>query len=174
VALSHRGDPFTLAANISHADVFLGDIPCDYFNNQVDRWECSGFDHGADWLMTGITLDRDPVFNGEKRRMISISPNPQRLPRRILFHLPMERGFTLWHGIPDGTSAGAPIDLTVQIDGQTVGHELDDGPGLHELDLDTSGFAGSVHTLEIDVEGSASQARGFYVDGVVKKISAQP
>ncbi len=166
LALAHRG-PYALTENIAKAEVFLGDIPCDYFNNQVDRWECSSFDRGNEWLMTGITLDNEPVFEGARRRMILINPHPQRQPRRILFRVPMERGFTLWHGIPDGAATGIPIDMTVLIDGQTVGHELDDGPGLRHLDLDTGGFAGSTHTLEIAVTGAASPARAFYIDGLV-------
>jgi hypothetical protein len=166
IAAAHRG-PYTLVGDISHADVYLGDIPCDYFNNQVDRWECSSFDRGSEWLMTGVTLDGEPVFNGERRRMISISPHPQRQPRRIVFHVPMGHGFKLWHGIPDGAPAGVPVDLTILLDGQPAGHEVDDGPGLRQLDLDTQKLAGSVHTLEIDVTGPASQARWFYVDGAV-------
>jgi hypothetical protein len=166
LALSHRG-PFSLSGDITHAEVFLGDIPCDYFNNQVDRWECSNFDRGSEWLMTGITLDGEPVFNGEKRRMIAINPHPQRQPRRIVFHVPMGRTFMLWHGIPDGAPAGIPVELTVQIDGQTVGSAVDDRPGLNQIQLDTSGFTGAVHTLEVDVSGPASQARWFYIDGAV-------
>jgi hypothetical protein len=166
LARAHRG-PYSLTANIAQAEVFLGDIPCDYFNNQVDRWECSNFDRGSEWLMTGVTLDGEPVFAGQKRRMIAINPHPQRQARRILFHVPMGHGFTLWHGSPDGAPAGLPVEMTVQIDGQTVGHELDEGPGLRELELDTSGFAGGEHTLEVDVTGPVSQARWFYIDGNV-------
>ena len=166
LAIAHRG-PYTLSADISHAQVFLGEIPCDYFNNQVDRWECSNFDSGSEWLMTGVTLDGEPVFEGVKRRMIAINPHPQRQPRRILFRVPMGRSFTLLHGIPDGTPSGIPIDLTVKIDGQTVGHELDDGPGLHQLVLDTGGLAGGAHTLEMDVTGPVTQARWYYIDGSV-------
>ncbi|HUB05902.1 MAG TPA: hypothetical protein VMB50_02820, partial [Myxococcales bacterium] len=110
LALAHRG-PYTLVGDVKHAEVFLGDIPCDYFNNQVHRWECSYFDRGSEWLMTGETLDGEPVFDGQKRTMIAINPHPQGVPRRMLFHVPMGRSFTLWHGIPDGVPGGIPVDL---------------------------------------------------------------
>ncbi len=166
VALAHR-EPYTLVGDVKHAEVFLGDIPCDYFNNQVHRWECSGFDRGSEWLMTGVTLDGQPVFDGRKRTMVAINPHPQRVPRRIVFHVPMGKTLTLWHGIPDGAPAGLPVDLSVSIDGQPVAHETDDGPGIRKLDLDTARYAGARHDLEIDVAGPVSQQRWYYVDGAV-------
>ncbi|MHB8420067.1 MAG: hypothetical protein ACYDCL_18485 [Myxococcales bacterium] len=166
LALAHRG-PYTLVGDVKHAEVFLGDIPCDYFNNQVHRWECSGFDRGSEWLMTGVTLDGAPVFDGRERTMIALNPHPQGLPRRLIFHVPMGRSFTLWHGIPDGAPAGLPVDLRVVIDGQPVAHETDDGPGLRRLDLDTSRFQAGRHDLELDVTGSANPRRWYYVDGAV-------
>ncbi len=159
--------PYDLARDIEHAQVFLGEVPCDYFNNQVDRWECSGFDRGQESLMTGVTLDGAPSFGGVRRTMIVMNPHPQRWPRRILFHVPMGRSFTLSYGIPDGSPSGFPVDLDVAIDGKSVARETIESPGLHQLVLPTGPFAGETHVLELTVAGAPTPARGFYFDGTV-------
>lgn len=43
-----RPAPLDLHNQIEQAQVFLGDIPCDYFNNLRDGWECSHYDDGTE------------------------------------------------------------------------------------------------------------------------------
>jgi hypothetical protein len=156
----------TLFALLPEADVFLGDIPCDYYNNQVDRWECSGFDRGQEWSFTGRTLDRLPSFNGSPRPMIDLNPNPSGQPRRLLFRPKWGRRLQLEYGIPDGTPAGLAVDFTVRLGDREVLHESVDGPGLRQLGIDTP--AGSQETLELIVTGAATPQRQFYVTGTLE------
>jgi hypothetical protein len=165
VALATPAD--SLFALLPEADVFLGDVPCDYYNNQVDRWECSGFDRGQEWSFTGRTLDRLPVFGGAPRAMIDLNPNPSGQARRLLFRPEWTRRLQLEYGIPDETPAGLPVDFTVKMGDREVFHETVDGPGLHPLALDTA--SGSRETLELIVSGTATPQRQFYVNGTLEK-----
>ncbi len=157
----------TLYQFLPEADVFLGEIPCDYYNNQVDRWECSGFDRGQEWSFTGRTLDHLPVFGGVPRPMIDLNPNPSGQPRRLLFRPQWEHKLRLDYGIPDGTQAGQAVDFTVKLGDREVLHEEVDGPGWYEVSLDTP--PGSRETLELIVTGSATPQRQFYVNGTLEK-----
>jgi hypothetical protein len=157
----------SLYALLPEAEVYLGDVSCDYFNNQVDRWECSGFDRGQEWSFTGRTLDRLPLFGGAPRAMIDLNPNPSGQPRRLLFRPEWGRRLELEYGIPDGVAMGMPVDFTVKLGDREVLHESVDGPGLHHLAIDTR--AGSRETLELIVTGTATPQRQFYVNGTLEK-----
>jgi hypothetical protein len=157
----------TLFQFLPQADVFLGDIPCDYYNNQVDRWECSGFDRGQEWSFTGRTLDRLPSFGGVPRPMIDLNPNPSGQPRRLLFRLPWQRRLRLEYGSPDGTPTGFPVDFTVRLGDRELLHEAVDGPGLQVVTFDTQ--PGSGETLELVVTGTATPQRQFFVNGTLEK-----
>ncbi len=145
--------------------VFLGDIPCDYFNNQVGRWECSGFDRGQEWCFTGQTLDRFPTFGGIPKAPIDLNPNPNNVPRRIVFTPTWASRLAFAYGIADGPGADAPVDVTVKLGAQEVFRETVQGAGWHELTLPTP--AGTRTPLEVDVTGQATPARQFYFDGTL-------
>ena len=166
VAFAQRG-PYRLVDHVPEAQVFLGEIPCDYFNNQVDRWECAGFDRGTEWLMTGLTLDGPPRFGGVPRRMILLDPHPERQPRRLRFELPLGRSLTLLYGLPDGASP-LPVELTASVAGVELAHVTQAAPGLQRLTLDTARWAGTRQPLELAVVGEASPARPFFVDATVE------
>jgi hypothetical protein len=147
--------------------VFLGSIPCDYFNNQVGRWECSGFDRGQEWCFTGQTLDKLPSFNGVQRAPIDLNPNPANQPRRMVFSPEWGAQLVFGYGIADGNGTQTPVELSVRIGAQEVLHETVTGPGWHEVTLPTP--AGTHTPLELDVTGQATPARQFYIDGTVIK-----
>jgi hypothetical protein len=156
----------TLFQLLPEAEVFLGDIPCDYYNNQVDRWECSGFDRGQEWSFTGRTLDHLPVFGDVARPMIDLNPNPSGQPRRLLFHPRWQSKLRLEYGIPDGAPGGLPVDFIVRLGDRELLHEAVDGPGLHEVTLDTP--AEGHETLELIVTGTATAQRQFFVNGTLE------
>ncbi len=170
VALARRGRPWRLVDHVEEAAVAIesprGEIPCDYFNNQVDRWECSYFDRGQDWLMSGVTLAHRPSFGGVERTLVTLSPNPQG-PRRMSFRVPAGRSVHLWYGLPDG-SPPLPVELTVRREGRELWRESVDAPGLRERDLGTMGDSGQEGRLELEVAGQASPARGFFFDAEVR------
>ena len=144
--------------------VFLGDIPCDYFNNQVGRWECSGFDRGQEWSFTGQTLDKFPRFDGVERAPIDLNPNPSGKARRLVFTPRWRDHLRLGYGLADG-SAPVPLELVVSLGGQELWRETLSGPGWHERVLDTP--AGTTVPLEVVVTGQATPTRQFYVDGTL-------
>jgi Glycosyltransferase family 87 len=157
----------TLVGQVERAQVFLGDVPCDYFNNQVERWECSGFDEGKEWLMTGRTLDHLPMFEGKERQMIDLDPHPRGQPRRMRFDLKLGQRLTLWYGLPDDVRSPSPVEFTAKLADQAVIQETVTGPGLRRQEIDTSSGAGTLQTLELSVSGAALADRLFYVDGAV-------
>jgi hypothetical protein len=147
--------------------VFLGDVPCDYFNNQVGRWECSGFDRGQEWCFTGQTLDRFPTFNGVQRAPIDLDPNPSNQPRRMIFAPTWGSQLVFGYGIADGNGTNIPVELSVKLGDQEVLHETVVGAGWHEATLQTP--SGTKTPLEIDVTGQATPARLLYIDGTLVK-----
>jgi hypothetical protein len=146
--------------------VFLGDIPCDYFNNQVGRWECSGFDRGQEWSFTGQTLDRFPRFGGVAKAPIDLDPNPSGQTRRLIFEPTWKKQLVFGFGLADGASR-IPVDLTVKLGDQVVLHEVVSEPGWQERTLETP--VGTRTPLELDVTGEATPNRLLYVDGVLKE-----
>jgi hypothetical protein len=154
-----------LVPDSSVTQVFLGEIPCDYFNNQVGRWECSGFDRGQEWCFTGQTLDRFPHFGGQAKAPIDLNPNPLGQPRRLIFSPNWKHRLVLGFGLPDG-SARTPVDLTVKLGDQEVLHETVADNGWQERIIETP--SGTRMPLELDVTGEATPARQLYVDGELK------
>jgi hypothetical protein len=151
-----------LVPDSSATQVFLGEVPCDYFNNQVGRWECSGFDRGQEWCFTGQTLDRFPRFGGVERAPIDLNPHPSGQPRRLVFTPIWRRHLVFGFGLSDG-SAALPVELSVTLGGQEVLRETVSTPGWQTRALDTP--AGSRIPLEITVTGQAAPNRQLYVDG---------
>jgi hypothetical protein len=145
--------------------VFLGEIPCDYFNNQVGRWECSGFDRGQEWCFTGQTLDRFPRFGGVAKAPIDLNPNPSGQPRRLIFSPKWRHRLVLTFGLADG-AAPIPVELTVKLGDQEVLHETVSAPGWQERTIETP--AGMRTPLELSVTGEATPSRQLYVDGELK------
>jgi hypothetical protein len=156
-----------LVPDSTTTQVFLGDVPCDYFNNQVGRWECSGFDRGQEWCFTGQSLDRPPSFNGVQRPSpspIDLNPNPSNQPRRMIFTPTWGSQLIFGYGIADG-AAPSPVELSVRLGDQEVLHETVTGSGWHEVSVPTA--AGTKSPLELVVTGQATPARQLYVDGTI-------
>ena len=166
LALADRTQTLSkLVPDSTVTQVFLGDVPCDYFNNQVGRWECSGFDRGQEWCFTGQTLDRFPTFGGTPRAPIDLNPNPSNQPRRIVFTPTWGTQLAFGYGIADGSGAQPPVELSVRLGDQELLHETVSGAGWHETSFATP--AGTRTPLEVTVTGQATPGRQLFIDGTL-------
>ncbi len=136
-----KPNPQLLSSHVKQARVFLGDIPCDYFNPNAERWECSHEDPGS-WAMTGsIPADAESV-NGQPRRGVWMHPSPSRRWRSMVFPTLPGRHLTVDFALGDVTHAGvveielrprgnAPIVLELSRPGEVSSQSVDlqAGPG---------------------------------------------
>jgi hypothetical protein len=128
-------------ARLPQASVFLGETPCDYYNNQTERWECSHFDN--DWYMTGRPLEHDLRFNGNSEQVVLFHPHPSGKERRLEYHdVPMTGTLRLSYGLADSSKPNAQVHFVVRVDDLPVLEEDVQGRGLRSVEIDTSPFAG--------------------------------
>ena len=115
----------------------------DYFNNQVERWECSHFDNN-DWFMTGRALHEKLEYDGREEKLLVLHPHPNGQ-ERVLEYSKVPLGDTLKvrYGFADKARADASLRFKVLVDGQVVFEEEVSGRGLRVKELDTSAHAGS-------------------------------
>ena len=140
-AIVDEGDYFY--RNLPFASVRLGDKPCDYFNNQDERWERSHFDNN-DWFMTGRALHEKLEYDGREEKLLVLHPHPNGQ-ERVLEYSKVPLGDTLKvrYGFADKARADASLRFKVLVDGQVVFEEEVSGRGLRVKELDTSAHAGS-------------------------------
>lgn len=119
VRAAHRRDPQLLSSHLEQARVFLDDIPCDYFNPQHDRYECSSWDKGVSWNMTGRVLGEPVLVRGAPRRGLWMHPNPSRKVRRMVFDELPARRVELTFALGDQTHEG-PVDIELLVRGAAV------------------------------------------------------
>lgn len=161
--LPERGGYFY--QQLPNASVLLGDIPCDYYNNQTERWECSHYDRN-DWHMTGRALTPELTFEGKRESMLLLHPHPSGRERKLVYEqVPMTGELLLRYGLEDRSKSDAHVDLVVQIDGQVVHEEQVTGRGLKELRLDTSAFAGKEATVALSARSPSADWTIFTIDG---------
>jgi hypothetical protein len=150
---------------VPEASVFLGDIPCDYYNNQMERWECSHLDN--DWFMTGRVLGTPLTFDGKKRDLVLFAPHPNG-PRIIDYpNVKLTNRMRLEYGLADGSRPGCRVQFSALINGQPFHQELitDKGP-IHEVVADTAAWSGQSATVRFvtQAEGDANRCI-FAFDG---------
>ena len=123
------------------------------------RFECGQ----SDEMFVGVTIIDDQNYRG--RRCIWAHP-PGGGPTVVRFkHVPI--GHTLhgygglsWFLTRDG--AGTPIELTVKIDGQSIGTVVHrDVEGWKGFDLPTGAHAGHTADVEFEVRSDNPEQRGF-------------
>lgn len=152
VALPKEGGRFH--QRVPEAAVFLGEIPCDYYNNQMERWECSHFDN--DWLMTGRVLGRPLEFGGKKRKLVLLHPHTNGQVRSIEYpDTALSGSLRLEYGLSDASRAACDVTFTVSVDGQKIHDDHATAPGLKEVTLPTDAWSGRRATVRF-----TSQARG--------------
>lgn len=163
-ALARDGD--YLWRELPRAEVSLGDIPCDYYNNQVERWECSHFDAGNDWFMTGRMLEAPLRFAGAPKDLLLLHPHPTGRERRLEYPaVPAGKTLHLRYGLADNARPGAKLHFKVALDGQPILEEDVDQRGLVEKDVDTSPWAGKSARLALSVVSADANGCIFGVNG---------
>jgi hypothetical protein len=162
-ATAPQGDYFW--QNLPRAEVKLGEAWCDYYNNQMERWECSHFDNN-DWFMTGRPLGTRFTFDGEEAGLLVFHPHPSKKERTLSYReVPLSAKLKVRYGLADGSRGDALVDFRVLIDGDEVFAEQVRGRGLRVTDLDTSRWAGSKARVTFVVTAPAPDWCLFGVGG---------
>ncbi len=150
---------------LPQATVLLGDIPCDYFNNMVERFECSHFDNDDNQL-TGRVLDAPLRYGDKPVQMVLLTPHYTSKARRLTYRdVPLTGQFQLRFGLADTARPDAVVHLSVRVN-DTVALERDvKAHGLNVVRLDTAALAGTRGKLELAVTSPAPAGCIFGVDG---------
>lgn len=164
-ATTVHGDYFE--RHLNDAKVFAGPIPCDYFNWQVQRWECANFDRGNDDVMTGRSLRGLPRFGGKPEPLLSLAPPLLRAPRTITYsNVPLTQKLQVRYGLRDGTVARGQVVFNVHLPNQSpIAMPLGPPGELETAELDTSAFAGQTVDVTFEVNGSAPGGPPVFFDG---------
>jgi hypothetical protein len=102
VANPARRPAQSLSDLVDRAQVLLGEVPCDYFNMNLQRWECSQVEKD-DWEHTGLALgDGECLFGGSKGPAIWFHPPKNSTTKRLRFpDLPRDRTLLVHYGLAD-------------------------------------------------------------------------
>lgn len=165
-AVPHHGEYFE--KHLTDAHVMLGPVPCDYFNWQGQRWECSMFDRGNDQVMTGRTVGALPRFGNVPQRAISIAPPlvQPNVARTITYPgVPLGQSLEIHYGFRDGSSARGHEKFAVSVDGQD--QELPLGaPGEWKVaTVDTHAKAGQKAEVRFEIASDVPGDTPVYFDG---------
>ena len=154
-----------LWAHLPQATVMLGDIPCDYFSNMGDRFECSHFDTN-DFQSTGRVLDAPLRYGGKPEQMILLTPHNTGKERRLTYRdVPLTAQFLLRFGLADNARADAVVHLQVLLNDKPLLVRDIKARGLHVERLDTAALAGQKGTLSLIVTSVNPQDCIFGVNG---------
>ena len=151
--------------HLPEATVAIGDIPCDYFNNMVERWECSHYDTD-DTKLTGRLLDAPLQFAGKPHEVLLLTPYSSSKPRRLTYsNVPMTKQFLLRYGLADSTRPGSSAHIKVLANGAVL-HERDvSDRTLHVERIATPQLAGQRAKLTLEVTAPNPVGVIFGVDG---------
>jgi hypothetical protein len=156
--------PNLLSSHLREAEVRLDDIPCDYWNPQVERWECSSYD-GAGWAMTGKMFEPEPV-KGTPFLGIWLHPNPTRRWRRVIFNALPARHVDLTFALGDGSWPG-PVEVEVRPRGHApVALKLDGGGSTQQAVVEIGDGPGPA--LELRARASAPLWKHLVVQGQLR------
>ncbi len=157
--------PSYLWKHLPEAKVLLGDIPCDYFNNMVERFECSHFDTDDNQL-TGRVLDVPLRFKDKAEQVVLLTPSYTAKERRLTYRdVPLTRKFLLRFGLADTARADAVVHLKVLLNDKLLLERDVKARGLNVERLDTSALAGKRGKLDFIVTSPNPSGCLFGVDG---------
>lgn len=164
-AVPHRGGYFE--QHLTDAKVMLGPFPCDYFNWQGQRWECSYFDRGNDELMTGRTLGKLPRFGNVPQDAIAIAPPALRASRSITYpNVPLGKTLEVHYGYRDGTQPRGHEQLRVIVGGQQVQDLPLGASGEWKVaTIDTAARAGQKADVSFEIASDVPGDTPVYFDG---------
>jgi hypothetical protein len=151
---------------LTSARATLGQIPCDYFNWQVQRWECSNYDQGRDELMIGRSLVEKPRFGGKPQNLIEMSPHPSHQPKRLTYEgLLWGDKLQIHYGLRDGSMPRGHESFVVYLNDQPHPLALGNAGELLTEDIDTSAMKGQVGKVAFEITSDAPIDAGVYFDG---------
>lgn len=148
--------PFELESHrsVRHAEVKLGNIPCDFLAWERMSWECAQIDHGLR-SMVGLAVSDPPRVLGQEVHMLRI-PAPPRQTRTVAWHdVMISNRFEVRYAVPDdargdvefqikiGNLPVETVSVPVSTDSQILVYRID----THELRGRASDVMLSVHAL---------------------------
>lgn len=157
-------EPFRIAsyAGVRHAEVRLGDIPCDFLAWEHLNWECATFDRGVHGE-TGLATSQPLHVGGREEPLFLISTQGGRSRSVRWEAIPATDTLHLRWAVPDEMRGGG--SLVVRLDGEELATILlsrePDGE-VREERLDTRRYAGRAVALELEMR---TPGRGVIVDG---------
>lgn len=149
------GAPLRFATDrgLREADVFLGDVPCDFLNWQHMNWECTTKDHGTE-NMVGLQVTDGVVVGGERRELMRI-PNTGRWNRRVVWpDLRASERLRIRWAVPDDAEGGGT--LVVRIGGEEIERlDLPEEPDgrIHARSFSSGDREGRAVAVELELEG---------------------
>ncbi len=135
---------------MAQAKVLRGKVHCDYFNNQLERWECSGV--RGDGEMTGRALD-GLTFGGRREKLVLAAPWSDGSKKSITFPA-VELGsrLRLSYGLSDTARDRAVVQMRVFIGGVEVFAKKVAQKGLAEEVIDTGRWKGRQEAIRVTID----------------------
>ncbi len=158
---------FATPRGVRHAEVTLGEAPCDFLAWELMSWECAILDGDGDHR-TGLRLPAGIHAPGHDGPLLLLptSQHRPRSPRTIAWELPAGEALALRVAAAPGPYDAA-AQLTVRVDGDELAR-LDvprDAREVEEHRFDTSGRSGTVRVeLEMRLVGPG-RAAAVALDG---------
>jgi hypothetical protein len=160
-AITHP-DANLLSSHIHDGRVFLGNTPCDYWNPQRERWECSHFDPEM-WAMSGAILGPPVMVDHAPHRGIWLHPSPTRRWRRFVWDHLNARSVDLEFAMTDDAHPG-PVQVEVApVGGTVIPLTVTKGGGTTRQHVDLPESGG----LEIRVRSDQPRWDDMVVEGVL-------
>jgi len=160
-----KPDPALLSTTVDHAKVWLDDIPCDYWNPQSERWECSSHDRGG-WMMTGRNIGDPVIVRGEPRPGMWFHPSPTGRWKRVVWSELPGTSVDLWCAMGD-ESKPSSVEIELRPRGSEPILFTLDGAGderAHQLPIS----AGDGPALEVRFRASEAEWKHLVCEGMVK------
>lgn len=162
VRATHARDEALLSTHLEQAKVFLDDVPCDYFNPQNERWECSNYDRNG-WNMTGRLLGDEVTVGGVPYHGLLMHPHSSRKTRRLVFPSLDASQVSLSFVMGDATRPG-PVSIEVRSRGAEIERFTLDGKGASRT-VEVPLKPGDADALEIRVRADAPSWKHLVVEG---------
>lgn len=127
--------------HLRDATTTLGAYPCDYFNWQMERFEC--FAQGRDELMVGRRLQRGVTFKGARENLITWKPHPSRQAWKMAWPaFSYGQKLAVRYGFAEGEQPNGELRFVALVGDQAIPLPLPPPGELHEELIDTAALAG--------------------------------
>lgn len=157
---------YVLSQHIEEARVTKDNVPCDYFNMALDRWECSKLEDD-NWEYTGLALKDDQcLFGKRKGPAIWFHPPAGKSTKRLYFdNLPADATLRLEYGLADSADSSETCFTVSWGDGEPERLCADEAGKLLTRSLTGPGTGRA--TLEFAIEAPPRDRRHLCLDGQI-------